>query len=64
MKAVVKAGTVIVVVAEAEVMRQLQAELIRDAGTVARMVDRFAGVVAARASMSRFLGDGFGVQVG
>jgi hypothetical protein len=53
-EAVAKAGIVTVAVAAGEVMRQLQAELIRVAGTVARIVERFAGVVASRASISRF----------
>lgn len=54
-EAVARAGIVTVAVAAGEVMRQLQAELIQVAGTVARTVDRFPGVVVARASTSRFL---------
>lgn len=51
---VARAGIVTVAVAAGEVMRQLQAELMRVAGTVARMVERFAAVVAVRFSTSRF----------
>jgi hypothetical protein len=46
---VTEAGIVTVVVAAARpVIRQLQAELMRVAGTVASTEDRFAGVVASR----------------
>jgi hypothetical protein len=51
--AVAVAGIVTVAVAEGDLIRQLQAELMRVAGTVARMVERFTGVVASRASTLR-----------